>query len=44
MHPQAGAYRAMKHPVTFSDSPASIRIDPPCLGADTETVLESLGL
>ena len=44
VHPQAGAYRAMKHPVTFSDSPASIRLDPPCLGADTETVLESLGL
>ena len=44
MHPQAGPYRAMKHPVTFSDSPASIRLDPPCLGADTETVLESLGL
>lgn len=44
MHPQAGPYRAMKHPVTFSDSPASIRLDPPCLGADTETVLASLGL
>ena len=44
VHPQAGAYRALKHPVTFSDSPASIRLDPPCLGADTETVLESLGL
>jgi crotonobetainyl-CoA:carnitine CoA-transferase CaiB-like acyl-CoA transferase len=44
VHPQAGAYRAMKHPVTFSDSPASIRLDPPCLGADTETVLASLGL
>jgi crotonobetainyl-CoA:carnitine CoA-transferase CaiB-like acyl-CoA transferase len=44
VHPQAGAYRAMKHPVTFSDSPASIRLDPPCLGADTETVLDSLGL
>jgi crotonobetainyl-CoA:carnitine CoA-transferase CaiB-like acyl-CoA transferase len=44
MHPLAGPYRAMKHPVTFSDSPASIRLDPPCLGADTETVLESLGL
>ena len=44
VHAVAGAYRAMKHPVTFSDSPASIRLDPPCLGADTETILESLGL
>ena len=44
VHAIAGAYRAMKHPVTFSDSPASIRLDPPCLGADTETILESLGL
>jgi crotonobetainyl-CoA:carnitine CoA-transferase CaiB-like acyl-CoA transferase len=44
IHAVAGAYRAMKHPVSFSDSPASIRLDPPCLGADTETILESLGL
>jgi crotonobetainyl-CoA:carnitine CoA-transferase CaiB-like acyl-CoA transferase len=43
-HPDAGRYRAMKHPVFFSDSPAGIRIDPRPLGADTETVLESLGL
>jgi crotonobetainyl-CoA:carnitine CoA-transferase CaiB-like acyl-CoA transferase len=43
-HAVAGAYRSMKHPVKFSDSPASTRIDPPCLGADTETILESLGL
>lgn len=44
VHAVAGAYRAMKHPVTFSDSPAGIRLDPPCLGADTLTILESLGL
>ncbi|MEH6809484.1 MAG: CoA transferase [Hyphomonas oceanitis] len=44
IHAVAGAYRSMKHPVKFSDSPASTRIDPPCLGADTETILESLGL
>ncbi|KCZ90095.1 CaiB/BaiF CoA transferase family protein [Hyphomonas johnsonii] len=44
VHASAGRYRAMKHPVSFSDSPASIRRDPPRLGADTETILESLGL
>lgn len=43
-HPEAGPYRAMKHPVHFSETPASIRIDPPRLGADTDTVLQSLGL
>lgn len=44
IHKDAGAYRSMRHPVLFSDSPADIRSDPPTLGADTETVLESLGL
>lgn len=43
-HPDAGPYRAMKHPVFFSETPASIRLDPPRLGADTENVLQSLGL
>ncbi len=43
-HPVAGEYRTMKHPVDFSATPADIAIDPPCLGADTETVLASLGL
>ena len=43
-HPDAGAYRSMKHPVEFSATPAEIAIDPPRLGADTETVLASLGL
>ena len=43
-HPDAGKYRAMKHPVEFSATPAEITIDPPRLGADTETVLASLGL
>ena len=38
------AYRAMKHPVHFSDSPANIRLDAPPLGADTDTVLKGLGL
>ena len=43
-HPQAGPYRSMKHPVTFSATPANVTLDPPTLGADTETVLASLGL
>ncbi|NBC21508.1 MAG: CoA transferase [Alphaproteobacteria bacterium] len=43
-HPEAGAYRAMTHPVAFSRTPACIRRHPPRHGADTETVLESLGL
>ncbi|MEO9969327.1 MAG: CoA transferase [Hyphomonadaceae bacterium] len=43
-HPDAGAYRSMRHPVQFSETPASVRTDPPRLGADTETVLASLGL
>lgn len=43
-HAEAGPYRRMKHPVHFSESPANIRLDPPRHGADTETVLASLGL
>ena len=43
-HPEAGKYRAMRHPVQFSATPAEIKLDPPTLGADTETVLASLGL
>ena len=43
-HPDAGDYRSMKHPVHFSATPASVALDPPRLGADTETVLASLGL
>ena len=43
-HPSAGRYRSMRHPVHFSETPASVRTDPPRLGEDTETVLASLGL
>lgn len=43
-HPDAGPYRSMKHPVHFSATPAEVALDPPRLGADTETVLASLGL
>ncbi len=43
-HPDAGPYRSMSHPVHFSQTPADIACDPPTLGADTETLLASLGL
>ena len=43
-HPDAGDYRAMRHPVQFSATPTEIALDPPTLGADTEMVLASLGL
>ncbi|MEO0817922.1 MAG: CoA transferase [Pseudomonadota bacterium] len=43
-HPEAGDYRTLKHPVHFSATPADLRFDPPRHGADTETVLASLGL
>ena len=43
-HPQAGPYRSMKHPVSFSATPASVDRDPPQLGADTEMILATLGL
>lgn len=43
-HPEAGKYRTMRHPVHFSETPASLRLPPPRPGADTESILESLGL
>ena len=43
-HPKAGAYRSMKHPVSFSATPASVDRDPPQLGADTDMILAALGL
>ena len=43
-HPTAGEYRSMKHPVSFSATPANVALDPPTLGAETETGLASLGL
>lgn len=43
-HPLGASYRAMKHPVHFSKTPAVERSHPPALGADTELVLSALGL
>jgi crotonobetainyl-CoA:carnitine CoA-transferase CaiB-like acyl-CoA transferase len=37
-HPSEGKYRAMKPPVKFSKTPASIRRDPPRPGQDTKDV------
>ncbi|WP_164117908.1 CoA transferase [Sphingorhabdus sp. Alg239-R122] len=33
-HELAGAYRAMRHPVTFGETPVNIRYNPPTLGYD----------
>jgi crotonobetainyl-CoA:carnitine CoA-transferase CaiB-like acyl-CoA transferase len=35
-HPTEGGWRAMKPPVKFSKTPASIRLDPPMSGANNE--------
>ncbi len=37
-HPSEGAWRAMKPPVKFSKTPASIRRDPPRIGEDSEDI------
>lgn len=43
-HPEAGEFRMMRHPVSFSETPARIRSVPPRPGADNEIILASLGL
>lgn len=43
-HGEAGAMRAMTHPVHFSETPADIRQGAPRHGADTDIILSSLGL
>ena len=40
-HPTEGKYRAMKPPVKFSKTPASIRRDPPRPGQDTDSIKSS---
>ena len=43
-HPPTGdTYRAMRHPVKFSETPASIRTHPPGLGQDGREVLADVG-
>jgi crotonobetainyl-CoA:carnitine CoA-transferase CaiB-like acyl-CoA transferase len=40
IHPKAGPWRAMRPPLNFSATPASIRRHPPTLGEHTEEVLD----
>jgi crotonobetainyl-CoA:carnitine CoA-transferase CaiB-like acyl-CoA transferase len=41
-HPQAGPYTAIRSPVKFSRTPASLRRDPPTVGQHTAEVLAEL--
>jgi len=43
-HPDFGAYRLMKPPVSFSKSPSNIRRHPPKLGEHTDELLAELGV
>ena len=43
-HPAVGPIRMLGLPLRFSDTPASLRLPPPELGADTASVLSELGL
>ncbi len=43
-HPATGNYRQPRHAVRFSETPASIRRHAPMLGADTDEILQELGL
>jgi crotonobetainyl-CoA:carnitine CoA-transferase CaiB-like acyl-CoA transferase len=42
-HPQAGRYRAIRHPVNFSRTPAEMRLDARPIGADTKDILSEIG-
>jgi crotonobetainyl-CoA:carnitine CoA-transferase CaiB-like acyl-CoA transferase len=39
-HPSEGTWRAMKPPVKFSKTPASIRRDPPRIGEDNKEIIQ----
>ena len=43
-HPTEGRYVSLRHPVSFSATPATVRRDAPRLGEHTEEVLGPLGL
>jgi succinate---hydroxymethylglutarate CoA-transferase len=43
-HSVAGTFRSLGLPIGLSETPGSIRLEPPILGADTDTVLVELGL
>jgi formyl-CoA transferase/CoA:oxalate CoA-transferase len=40
---ETGPFRTLGLPIEMSDTPASVRLEPPVLGADTEEVLGELG-
>lgn len=42
VHPDVGPYFALRHPVRFSETPATIRFDAPSLGQHTEEVLSEI--
>ena len=42
-HSVAGTFRSLGLPIELSETPGSIRLEPPILGADTDTVLDELG-
>ena len=43
-HPQHGPLEVLGFPIKFSDDPCRVHRPPPLLGADTDGVLEELGL
>jgi succinate--hydroxymethylglutarate CoA-transferase len=43
-HSEAGRLKMLGVPYRFSDTPASVDLAPPLLGADTEEVLDNLGI
>jgi formyl-CoA transferase/CoA:oxalate CoA-transferase len=42
-HSVAGTLRTLGLPIDMSETPASVRLEPPMLGADTDDVLGELG-
>ena len=42
-HSVAGTFRSLGLPIELSETPSSIRLEPPVLGADTDAVLDELG-
>jgi crotonobetainyl-CoA:carnitine CoA-transferase CaiB-like acyl-CoA transferase len=43
-HPVEGKVRTIGFPVKLSATPQQVRLAPPLLGADTEAILEELGI
>ncbi|AEG51510.1 Formyl-CoA transferase [Sphingobium chlorophenolicum L-1] len=43
-HASEGPYISLRHPVRFSETPASVRRDPPRVGEHTDEILSAIGL